>query len=139
MTNSSGSERRGFFKRLLTLAGASAAVPAAAQAQQTPNEFRYLYLQSNPIAWGCGLLGVILAAILLISSVLQPPAERLQNRFLLTVFLGMYASYMIAISQLHRVMYLYHYFIPLCLCFITGVLFLKLKFAVAKFSNYLYY
>ncbi len=41
MTNSTGKERRGFFKRLLTLAGASAAVPAASQAQQG-GEFKYL-------------------------------------------------------------------------------------------------
>ena len=41
MTNPSAKERRGFFKRLLTLAGASAALPASSQAQQG-GEFKFL-------------------------------------------------------------------------------------------------
>jgi len=41
MTNSSDNKRRGFFKRLLTMAGATAAVPATAQAQQV-GDFRFL-------------------------------------------------------------------------------------------------
>jgi hypothetical protein len=80
--------------------------------------YRYLFLQSNPVAWGLGLLGVIFAFVLLAGSVLIPSKEKIPNRFLLTVFLGMYASYMIAISTLHRVMYLYHYFTPLLFSFI---------------------
>jgi len=34
------------------------------------------------------------------------------------VFLGLYAGYMIAISSLDRVMYLYHYFLPLIFSYI---------------------
>lgn len=80
--------------------------------------FRYLYLQSNPVAWLCGLLGVVLSAFFLLSRVLLPSEKPLKNGCLMLVFFGMYASYMIAISQLDRVMYLYHYFIPLLFSFI---------------------
>ncbi len=80
--------------------------------------FRYLYLQSNPIAWLCGLLGVILSAFFLLTRVFFPAQKPLKNGYLMLVFFGMYASYMLAISQLGRVMYLYHYFIPLLFSFI---------------------
>lgn len=80
--------------------------------------FRYMYLQSNPVAWLCGLLGVILTAFFLLSRVLLPTEKPLKHGYLLLVFFGMYTSYMLAISQLDRVMYLYHYFVPLLFSFI---------------------
>lgn len=80
--------------------------------------FRYLYLQSNPVAWLCGLLGVVLSAFFLLSRVLLPTGKPLKHGYLMLVFFGMYVSYMLAISQLDRVMYLYHYFIPLLFSFI---------------------
>ncbi len=86
--------------------------------QQNENEYRYLYLQSNPVAWGLGLLGVSLSIILLFGSFFFTAKEKLKQPFLLIVFLGMYCSYMVAISRITRVMYLYHYFIPLLLSFI---------------------
>lgn len=81
-------------------------------------DFKYLYLQSNPVAWFCGILGVVLAAFFLLSRVLLPTTKPLKHGYVMLVFFGMYASYMIAISQLDRVMYLYHYFIPLLFSFI---------------------
>ncbi len=87
-------------------------------AKNDDGSFHYLYLQSNPIAWLCGLLGVLLTAFFLISRVLLPSGKPLKHGYLMLVFLGMYASYMLAISQLDRVMYLYHYFIPLLFSFI---------------------
>jgi len=87
--------------------------------EKTPEgAFRYLYLQSNPVAWFCGLLGVVLAAFFLLSRILLPSDKPLKNGYMMLVFFGMYASYMIAIVQLDRVMYLYHYFIPLLFSFI---------------------
>lgn len=80
--------------------------------------YRYLYLQVNPVAWWLGLLGVVLAAALLLAHLLLPLQKPLKQPYLLTVFLGMYASYMITMSQVTRVMYLYHYFIPLIFSFI---------------------
>lgn len=80
---------------------------------------RYLYLQSNPVAWALGGIGVIMSGFLLLSIFLIPGRRKsLKHGYLLFVFAAMYGSYMIAILQLDRVMYLYHYFIPLLLSFI---------------------
>ncbi|MDD5055526.1 MAG: phospholipid carrier-dependent glycosyltransferase [Candidatus Peribacteraceae bacterium] len=88
--------------------------------QVNDTTFRYLYLVTNPVAWACGLIGVLLAFSLLFSSVFL--GTTIRNRFLLAVFFTMYAGYMIVIGSLPRVMYLYHYFIPLLLSFILFVL-----------------
>ncbi|MEK7218494.1 MAG: hypothetical protein AAB728_03440, partial [Patescibacteria group bacterium] len=87
---------------------------------ETPdsNTYRYLYLMSNPVSWFASFAGVLVGAALLLGSVLFDLRKPLQHRFALTVFLGLYASYMVAIASIGRVLYLYHYFIPLFLSFI---------------------
>jgi len=46
----------------------------------------------------------------------------------IALWFGMWLSYMIAISRLTRVMYLYHYFLPLLFSFVLfGYVFLELK------------
>ncbi|MEI8230668.1 MAG: phospholipid carrier-dependent glycosyltransferase [Candidatus Peregrinibacteria bacterium] len=106
---------------------------------ETPDsrQYRYLYLQVNPVIWWTSFAAVLIGLVLLVGSVLRPPKEPLEHRFLLTVFLTMYVCYMIAISQLSRVMYLYHYFPPLFFTFlILAVVFLELKgFAKWKFTE----
>lgn len=87
--------------------------------------FRYLYLVSNPIAWLCGIVGILLAGFFLLSRVLLPQKEPLRHGFELLVFFTMYMGYMITISQLPRVMYLYHYFLPLLFSFILFCLVLE--------------
>jgi dolichyl-phosphate-mannose-protein mannosyltransferase len=91
---------------------------------ETPGNgsYRYLYLVPNPVGWALGLVGVILAVSFLLASVLMPLKNQLRRPYLLLVFLGMYISYMLAVSQLDRVMYLYHYFIPLLFSYILFVL-----------------
>jgi dolichyl-phosphate-mannose--protein O-mannosyl transferase len=85
-----------------------------------------LYLQANPAAWWIGTLAVLLGVILLLFSWLRR-SFTFNNRVLLFSILSLYGSYMIVMSQIGRVMYLYHYFIPLLLSFITvGVLFASL-------------
>lgn len=81
--------------------------------------YQYLYLQANPAGWWLALAGIILATGLLASHVLFAPKQRFENLFFLLVFLGVYASYMIAISRISRVMYLYHYFTPLFMSFVV--------------------
>jgi len=84
--------------------------------------YRYLYLQANPIVWWISFLGVFLAVALVTASFLLPLRRKLQHRELLIVILILYAGYMIGISQIDRVMYLYHYFPPLLFSFIlTGL------------------
>ncbi len=87
---------------------------------ETPDgkSYHYLYLQSNPVVWLVSLGGLIVAIALLIGSVLFPLQKPMKHRFLMTVFVGIYICYMIAVSQIQRVLYLYHYFIPLFLTFI---------------------
>ncbi len=91
---------------------------------ETPNgqEYRYLYLVANPVVWWGAFASVVLAGALLLLSYVTPLQHAVKNRFLLTVFLGTYASYMIAISRITRVLYLYHYFIPLLLSFVLFAL-----------------
>lgn len=88
--------------------------------QVNDSTFRYLYLVTNPVAWACGLLGVLSAFALLFSSLFL--GMKIKHRFLLLTISSMYGGYMIVIGSLPRVMYLYHYFIPLLLSFILFVL-----------------
>lgn len=90
---------------------------------ETPNgiAYQYLYLVINPTIWILSVLGILGAVILLAGSWILPGAKPLQNRWHLTYWFGMYASYMIAISQIGRVMYLYHYFLALLFSFILFV------------------
>ena len=87
-----------------------------------PDVYRYLYLQANPVTWLLGLIGVLLSVCIVVNKVFFPTARSPKHFFLICVFLGMYVSYMLAISQLSRVMYLYHYFAPLIFSYILFAL-----------------
>lgn len=88
---------------------------------ETPDgqAYRYLYLQVNPVVWWAALAGVLVGAAFLVASWLLPPTRKLRNPLLLAVFVGMYVSYMLAVSTIDRVLYLYHYFIPLLFSFVV--------------------
>jgi dolichyl-phosphate-mannose--protein O-mannosyl transferase len=97
---------------------------------ETPdgNEYRYLYLQVNPVSWWVSFASVLLGIILLVAPLFSPPRAPLRHHFLLATFVVLYVSYMAAISRLGRVMYLYHYFPPLLFSFvILGIVFLELE------------
>lgn len=79
--------------------------------------YQYLYLQSNPVVWLTALAGIVMALMILLSSVLLPVMQRPKNGFLLITFGALYVCFMIAISRIDRVMYLYHYFLPLFFSF----------------------
>jgi dolichyl-phosphate-mannose--protein O-mannosyl transferase len=75
---------------------------------------KYLYLQSNPVIWFSGLLALILSISLLIAKFVfgsQVKAPKLF--FLIAFFTILYLCYMAVMVKMTRVMYLYHYFIPL--------------------------
>lgn len=81
--------------------------------------YRYIYLQVNPVIWGLALVGLLLAFAMLTASVLIPGvAGSMKYRTEIALWFGMWLAYMIAVSQIGRVMYLYHYFIPLIFSFI---------------------
>lgn len=79
--------------------------------------YQYLYLQVNPAVWWLSFTGVIAAVGMLLSSFTLDLKSPLRGRPLLLIFTGLYGSYMAAISQISRVMYLYHYFVPLLFSF----------------------
>jgi dolichyl-phosphate-mannose--protein O-mannosyl transferase len=97
---------------------------------ETPDgtSYRYLYLQSNPVVWLLSSFGVLVGFCLLLASYLFDPAPQIRQRYLLAVFVGLYAAYMIAISMIDRVLYLYHYFSPLLLSMIVlGIVLLEIQ------------
>ena len=98
---------------------------------ETPdgNLYRYIYLQANPAVWGFALFGLLTAFALMLASLLAPSmAATMTHRKEIALWFGMWLAYMIAISRITRVMYLYHYFIPLLFSFVLlGYVFLELK------------
>jgi len=74
----------------------------------------YLYLQGNPLIWLSGIIGVLLGISLIISwgAFNHNPAHK-RLFFILSLLGTFYVSYMLVMFNIERVMYLYHYFIPL--------------------------
>ncbi|MEK7157498.1 MAG: phospholipid carrier-dependent glycosyltransferase, partial [Patescibacteria group bacterium] len=97
---------------------------------------RYLYLQSNPIIWFSALIGVILSLVLIISKYIYK--LELKNKrifYLIICFTFMYVSYMAIMLRIGRVMYLYHYFIPLIFSFIISFLIFNYLFSEKLQNN----
>ncbi|MCX7820157.1 MAG: phospholipid carrier-dependent glycosyltransferase [Brevinematales bacterium] len=83
----------------------------------------YMYLQGNPLVWFLGLFGVILSTVFILGRLFFNVTVRDKKRFkYITYFSILYFSYMFAMLKIERVMYLYHYFIPLILSFILFAL-----------------
>jgi len=84
---------------------------------------RYMYLQVNPITWFLGLAGIILSLILIIGRVFfKTPVKNKNLFYFITTFAALYVIYMAIMLRIERVMYLYHYFIPLIFSFILAFL-----------------
>ncbi len=88
---------------------------------ETPNGgfYKYITLQVNPVVWGVALLSLVTAFAMLMGSVLIPGAKTLTYRNELLTWTGMWTAYMIAVANIDRVMYIYHYFIPLIFSFVV--------------------
>jgi dolichyl-phosphate-mannose-protein mannosyltransferase len=77
---------------------------------------RYLYLVGNPLIWLSGLIGLVSAVgLLIVTLVFRRPIHNRKLFFTIIVLLSLYITYMIAIMQIQRVLYLYLYIIPLVL------------------------
>ena len=79
---------------------------------------RYLYLQPNPVVWGVSLFTLIFSVGLILLKILsklafKTPIGNKKHFTYILLFLTLHVCYMVAILQIKRVMYLYHYFIPL--------------------------
>lgn len=86
--------------------------------QVNEDTYRYLYLQANPAVWFLAFACVLLAVAFALLPLLSPTKERVRHRLLLATFLVLYFGYMAGIAMLDRVMYLYHYFLPLLFSFV---------------------
>lgn len=85
----------------------------------------YKYLVANPIVWFSVLFGIILSSGLIMSRYVYGNVVKDTPLFYwICAFTGLYLAYMIAILQIERVMYLYHYLVPL----IFGMINLALVF-----------
>lgn len=90
---------------------------------------KYKYLIGNPIVWFSVLGGIILSVGLIIGRVVyNHPIKDEKLFYWICAFTGLYVTYMLAILQIERVMYLYHYLMPL----VFGAINLALVF------NYIY-
>ena len=75
---------------------------------------KYLYLQSNPAIWFLGLVGIVLSLVLIIGKIVfKNPIKNKRLFYLMISFSSLYVIYMAIMLKIERVMYLYHYFIPL--------------------------
>lgn len=84
---------------------------------------KYMYLQSNPAIWFLGLMGIILSLVLITGKVIfKTPVKNKKLFYLITAFSAVYIVYMITMLRIERVMYLYHYFIPLVFSLILAFL-----------------
>lgn len=74
----------------------------------------YLYLMGNPIIWFSVVAAVILVTALILGHYIFGLEVRDRRLFwIIGTFWAIYCSYMITMFNIERVMYLYHYFIPL--------------------------
>ncbi len=85
--------------------------------------FSYLYLLPNLVAWVGALAGILLSLALIAGKFLFGLEIKDKNQFFfISLFSGFYIAYMVAISRIDRVMYLYHYLIPLIFATISAAL-----------------
>ncbi len=79
----------------------------------------YKYLVGNPYIWTLSLLTLVLTLIILGHAFLFGEDRKHSKLFeLMAVFFAMYVAYMWVMLGIDRVMYLYHYFVPLVFSFI---------------------
>ncbi|MBI4973285.1 phospholipid carrier-dependent glycosyltransferase [Candidatus Roizmanbacteria bacterium] len=84
---------------------------------------RYLYLQGNPTIWLLGLGGLFFSVNLIVSVLFFK--TKIANKrlyFFITTFFILYVTYMASMLMVERVLYLYHYFIPLIFSLILSFL-----------------
>lgn len=84
--------------------------------------YKYLYLQSNPVSWFVAFGAMLLACVLFLSRVFVKSDQHIKSPVLLLTFLAMYAGFFVVMTRIDRVMYLYHYFLPLLLAFVMVAL-----------------
>lgn len=89
----------------------------------------YMTIIGNPIIWFSVVVGIVFSLGLIMSKFIYGQQEKDTRLFYwICAFTSLYVCYMLAILQIERVMYLYHYLVPLLFGSIN----------VALMFNYLY-
>jgi len=78
---------------------------------------QYLYLVVNPAIWWSSLAALLITGSLLITRAVGLRSYVMPRENLLTFLFFLYLAYMATVLKVPRVLYLYHYFIPLLLSF----------------------
>ena len=82
--------------------------------KKSNHKVSYLYLVGNPLVWFSVVFAIILSTAMVISYfVFKMPITNRRYFYIISAFLSMYWAYMFVMFNIPRVMYLYHYFIPL--------------------------
>ncbi len=90
----------------------------------------YTYLIGNPLIWLPVLFGIVLSLVLILGRAVYALPIREPRLFLwICLFTALYLGYMIAIAQVGRVMYLYHYLLPLLFGIVNLALIYRYLFA----------
>jgi Dolichyl-phosphate-mannose--protein O-mannosyl transferase len=77
-------------------------------------QVQYHNIVPNPVVWFSVIAGLLLSVGLIISRfVYQNPIAHPKLFYWISAFTSLYIAYMTAILQIERVMYLYHYLVPL--------------------------
>jgi len=89
-------------------------------------QVKYMNIVANPIIWFSVVAGIVLSLGLIMSKFIYGQKEKDTPLFYwICAFTSLYMCYMLAILQIERVMYLYHYLVPL----IFGAINLALVFS----------
>ncbi len=92
-------------------------------------KIKYLMLQINPIVWSCGFIGLLLSFVIFIGHFVFNIHWECRKTFsFISYFFISYVCYMVVMLRIDRVMYLYHYFIPLLFSLFLFFLSLKMLF-----------
>lgn len=101
--------------------------------------FSYIYLIPNIFGWAMCLAGILLCFMLIFGRLIFGLEIKDKNLFgLILLFTGMYAGYMFQIAGIDRVLYLYHYFIPLIFSLIASALLFKYVTENNKYRELVY-
>jgi len=77
-------------------------------------QVKYMSIVANPVIWFSVVAGIVLSLGLIMSKFIYGQQEKNTALFYwICAFTTLYISYMLAILQIERVMYLYHYLVPL--------------------------
>ena len=81
--------------------------------EKNDGSVRYLYLMGNPIIWFGVFIGVLLSFVLVVAKIVFGLPIKKEAFIPISLFVTLYLSYMIVMFKIDRVMYMYHYFLPL--------------------------